>query len=472
MSDKKRQLLIVSNRLPLSLKKVDGKYESTLSSGGLVTALSGVSKSTNVRWFGWPGSNIESPEERKIANDALAENNAVGIFLDEALAHSHYNVFSNGIAWPILHYQSGVDFNEDAWKSYQKVNEIFADSVADSASDGDLIWIHDYHLLLLPAYLRERLEKQGKKCPIGFTLHTPFPAEDFWRALPVQRELLAGVLACDLIGFHTDEYKRNFIECCSRGLDVSVEGDVIVYQGHTARTGTFIVGVDPAKFMDGLQTPEVKDRIEELEDEYKRKTVILGVDRLDYTKGLVQKLQGYDYFLRQHPELKNKVTLIQVAIPSREDVKEYQELEKELSMLVGKINGEHSTPDGSPIIYLHHSVPFTDLTALYRIADVCLITSRRDGMNLVAAEYVACQKDRYGVLVLSELAGTAAFMSKGSITFNPSSAQQLADAIYKAATMTPEEKKRGYLQLEEFVTNNTRYAPPLAHPTRRIVVVY
>jgi trehalose 6-phosphate synthase len=249
----------------------------------------------------------------------------------------------DGIAWPILHYQSGVDFNEDAWKSYQKVNEIFADSVAESASDGDLIWIHDYHLLLLPAYLRDRLEKQGKKCPIGFTLHTPFPAEDFWRALPVQKELLAGVLACDLIGFHTDEYKRNFIECCSRGLDLSVEGDCIVYQGHTARTGTFVVGVDPAKFMDGLQTPEVKNRIEELEDEYKRKTVILGVDRLDYTKGLVQKLQGYDYFLRQHPEIKNKVTLIQVAIPSREDVKEYQELEKELSMLVGKINGEHCT---------------------------------------------------------------------------------------------------------------------------------
>ncbi|KAL4813755.1 hypothetical protein BDW67DRAFT_187346 [Aspergillus spinulosporus] len=428
MTDKKRQLLIVSNRLPLSLRKVDGKYESTLSSGGLVTALLGVSKSTDVRWFGWPGSNIESPEERKIANDALAENNAVGIFLDDALAHSHYNVFSNGIAWPILHYQSGVDFNEDAWKSYQKVNEIFADSVADV---------------------------QGKKCPIGFTLHTPFPAEDFWRALPVQKELLAGVLACDLIGFHTDEYKRNFIECCSRGLDVGVEGDSVVYQGHTARTGTFIVGVDPAKFMDGLQTPEVKSRIEELEDEYKRKTVILGVDRLDYTKGLVQKLQGYDYFLRQHPELKNKVTLIQVAIPSREDVKEYQELEKELSMLVGKINGEHSTPDGSPIIYLHHSVPFTDLTGLYRVADICLITSRRDGMNLVAAEYVACQKDRYGFLVLSELAGAAAFMSKGSITFNPSSAQQLADAVYKATTMSPEEKKKGHLQLEEFITNNT-----------------
>ncbi|KAL4785973.1 glycosyl transferase [Aspergillus varians] len=454
--DRKRRLIIVSNRLPLSLKKIDGSYQSSLSSGGLVTALSGISQSTNVRWFGWPGTNIEDPEERKVAAQALADKDAVGVFLDEELAHDHYNVFSNGIAWPILHYQSGVDFKEDAWKAYQRVNEIFADTVADSASSGDLIWVHDYHLLLLPEYLRDRLKKQGKKCAIGFTLHTPFPAQDFWRALPVQKDLLAGVMACDLIGFHTDEYRRNFAECCARGLDgVKVNGDEIEYHGHTAHTRTFIVGVDPNKFTEGLMDQEVKDRVEVLEDEYKRKIVILGVDRLDYTKGLVQKLQGYDYFLQQHPDLKSKVTLIQVAIPSREDVKEYQDLERELNMLVGKIIGEHSTPDGTPIVYLHHSVPFTDLTALYRIADICLITSQRDGMNLVAAEYVACQKDRYGVLVLSELAGAAAFMGEGSITFNPSSAQQMSDSIYKAATMSVEEKKKGYLQLEEFVTTNT-----------------
>lgn len=208
---------------------------------------------------------------------------------------------------------------------------------------GDLIWIHDYHLLLLPAYLRDRLKKQGKKCPIGFTLHTPFPAQDFWRALPVQKDLLAGVLACDLVGFHTDEYKRNFVECCSRGLDVKVDGDGIEYEGHKAHTGTFIVGVDPHKFEVGLLDKAVQKRVEELEDEYSRKIVILGVDRLDYTKGLIQKLQGYAYFLRNHPDLAPRMTLIQVAIPSREDVKEYQELERELSMLVGQINGEHCT---------------------------------------------------------------------------------------------------------------------------------
>ncbi|KAL2846333.1 glycosyl transferase [Aspergillus pseudodeflectus] len=461
MPDRERRLIIVSNRLPLCLKKTDrGHYESSLSSGGLVTALSGISSSTNVRWFGWPGTNIENDEERETAQKALGEQDAVGIFLDEELAQKHYNEFSNGIAWPILHYQSAVSFSEDAWRAYQTVNAIFADTIAASVEDGDLIWVHDYHLLLLPAYLRERLDAAGKKhCPIGFTLHTPFPAEDFWRALPVHKELLRGVLACDLVGFHTDEYKRNFVECCSRGLGAEVvddgEGNVISYEGRKVHTGTFIVGIDPQKFTNGLLDKEVQSRVEELEDMYRRKIVILGVDRLDYTKGLVQKLQGYEHFLSHHPDLKSNVVLIQVAIPSREDVKEYQDLSNEISQLVGKITGEHSTPEGSPIVYMHHSVPFADLTALYRIADICMITSRRDGMNLVAAEYVACQKDRHGVLVLSELAGAASFMGTGSITFNPSSTQQLSDAVYQAATMDKEEKRRRYEQLEEFVTTNT-----------------
>lgn len=236
-----------------------------------------------------------------------------------------------------------MDFNEEAWEAYQRVNEIFANTVADAVSSGDLVWVHDYHLLLFPLYLRERLKKQGKECPIGFTLHTPFPAEDFWRALPVQKQLLAGVLACNLVGFHTDEYKRNFVECCRRGLEVKANEDDIVYQGYKSHIGTFIVGIDPQKFENGLTDKNVQKRVRELEEEYQRKTVILGVDRLDYTKGLVQKLHGYGHFLQQHPDLKGKVTLIQIAIPSREDVKEYQNLKNELSTIVGKINGEHCT---------------------------------------------------------------------------------------------------------------------------------
>ncbi|KAB8077030.1 glycosyl transferase [Aspergillus leporis] len=455
-NQKKRGLIIVSNRLPLSVKKEDGSYKSTLSSGGLVTALSGLTKSTNFRWFGWPGKAIEDPEEQKKVSDALAENSAVGIFLDEQLAHGHYNMFSNSVLWPILHYQSGVTFNEDAWEAYQRVNEIFADTVADQAANGDLIWVHDYHLLLLPSLLRERLEKQGKNCSIGFTLHTPFPADDFWRALPVQKGLLKGLLASDVLGFHTDEYRRNFTESCARslGADTEKEGQ-IKYEGHEAYVGTFVVGIDPQKFNDSMEDPNVQKRIHELEKQYEGKTVIIGVDRLDYTKGLVQKLEGYAHFLNTYPELEGKVTLIQVAVPSREDVKEYQDLEKEISILVGKINGEHATPDGTPLIYMHRSVSFTELTALYSISDICLLTSRRDGMNLVASEYVACQEHKHGVLVLSELAGAAAFMSEGSIIFHPSSVQELSDAVHKALNMDEKEKKERYENLREFITTHT-----------------
>ncbi|KAL4911774.1 hypothetical protein BDW62DRAFT_215528 [Aspergillus aurantiobrunneus] len=404
-SEKKHELIIVSNRLPLCLKKVDGSYQSTLSSGGLVTALSGISNSVNVCWFGWPGGNIKDPEERKITADALTGNNAVGIFLDKKLMHDHYNEFSNGIIWPMLYYQSSVNFNEDSWKSCQRVNGIFANIVANTVSSSNLVWVHNYYLLLFPAYLRDRLKKQRKECLVGFTLYISFPAEDFWRALPVQKELLTGILACNLVGFHIDKYKQNFLEC------------------HRSYTGTFIVDIDLQKFENILRI-----RMCRRGSASWSRNISIGVDRLDYTKGLVQKLHGCEYFLQQHPDLKGKVTLIQIAIPSREDVKEYQDLEKELSTIVGKTNGEHSTPDWAPILDIHHSVPFTDLTALYRIADICLITSRCDGMNLVAAEYH---------------------------TFNLSSAQQLSDSVYKAATMSRKEKEKLHVELEQFITINT-----------------
>ncbi|KAE8355245.1 glycosyl transferase [Aspergillus coremiiformis] len=462
-NEKKRGLIIVSNRLPLSVEEDNGSYTSNFSSGGLVTALSGLTKSIDFRWFGWPGMAIKDPEKQKTVSDVLAEKGAVGIFLDEQLAHDHYNKISNSVLWPILHYQSGVIFNEDAWKAYQRVNEIFADTVASKATSGDLIWVHDYHLMLLPFLLRERLKKQGKNCPIGFTLHTPFPAEDFWRALPVQKDLLNGLLTCDVIGFHTDEYKRNFTEsCCSRGAD-STKEDQVHYEGHEICVGTFVVGIDPQKFNDSMQDPEVQKRIHELEEQYEGTTVIIGVDILDYTKGLVQKLEGYDHFLKSYPDLKGKVTLIQVAIPSRKEVKEYQDLEKEISTVVGKINGEHliATPDGTPLIYMHRSVSFTELTALYFISDICLLTSQRDGMNLVASEYVACQQNKHGVLVLSELTGAASFMSGGSVTFHPSSVQDLSDAVYKALTMNEKEKKERHENLREFITAHTRQVTAL-----------
>ncbi|PWY77802.1 alpha,alpha-trehalose-phosphate synthase subunit [Aspergillus eucalypticola CBS 122712] len=450
----KRNLIVVSNRLPLSLKKVDGGYESSLSSGGLVTSLSGLTKTTTFSWFGWPGIDVADEKEQGQIRQSLDEHNAVPIFLDNELANKHYNNFSNAILWPILHYQSGINFEDGPWEAYQRVNEIFADTIAEAAKPGSLIWVHDYHLMLLPRLLRDRLA--GKNCAIGFSLHTPFPAGDFWRGLPVQKELLRGLLASDVIGFHTDEYKRNFVLCAETLADAKVkESGTLEYEGHEVVAEKFIVGIDPQKFTDALQNEEVQNRIRELQRRYMGMKVIVGVDRLDYIKGLDQKLKGYDAFLDQYPELSNKVVLIQVAVPSREDVKEYQDLETELSTMAGRINGKHSTADGCPLIYMHRSVNFSELTALYSVADACLLTSTRDGMNLVSFEYVACQAQRHGVLLLSEFAGAASFMKEGCLTFHPANMSEMVDAIHQAVTMNDEERKSRYETLRHFIETNT-----------------
>ncbi|KAJ5813356.1 uncharacterized protein N7503_000106 [Penicillium pulvis] len=442
--DEQRRLIVVSNRLPVSVKRVDGGYQSSISSGGLVTALSGLN-STKFQWFGWPGIEVKDTADREQVSKSLDEHSACPIFLDSDLAHEHYNGFSNRILWPILHYQSGVTFDDGPWQAYRRVNELFADQIANAADSGNLIWIHDYHLMLLPGLLRSRLEQQGKSCAIGFSLHTPFPAGDFWRALPVRKQLIDGLLASDLIGFHTDEYKQNFIDTCSNLLGAHTEiPNQIQYKNRLVCIGKFIVGIDPQKFTDTLKTPEVVERIKTLEERYKGMTVIVGVDRLDHIKGLTQKLKGFDSFLDDHPELRNKVVLIQVAVPSREDVKEYQELETELT-----------TPDGTPLLYMHRSVPFNELAALYAIADACLLTSTRDGMNLVSFEYVACQEKRNGVLILSEFAGAASFMREGSICFHPANKTEMSEAIFKALNLDPAERKRKSEQLREFVHKYT-----------------
>ncbi|KAJ6070892.1 hypothetical protein N7467_012211 [Penicillium canescens] len=247
----------------------------------------------------------------------------------------------------------------------------------------------------------------------------------------------------------------NFAGACGSHLGAGVEGGNIHYNGRTIRFDKYVVGIDCRRFADTIDEPEVQTRIQELEAQYKDKTIIIGVDRMDYTKGLPEKMEGFRVFLDEHPELSEKVMLIHIAIPSREDAKKYQELEVEVSKLVGQITGKYATPQSTPLLYIHRSVSFAELTALYSVSDVCLLTSRRDGMNLVASEYVACQEARHGVLVLSEFTGAAAFMKHGSLLFNPSNADGLSNALYDAVTMEKKDRKKMYEELRSFVTTNT-----------------
>jgi trehalose 6-phosphate synthase len=451
--ERAHNLIFVSNRLPFTIRKDNG-IQQELSNGDLVTALAGLVKSSNIQWFGVPGVKVRDEEEKKRVGDKLKETNATAVFVEDTLAYEHYDVFSNSILWPILHYQFEVDFDENAWQSYQRVNEIFADTIAAEVKDGNLVWIHDYHLMLVPKMLRARLKQQGKDCKIGFTLHSPYPAQEFWKKMKVQRELVAGVLAGDVVGFHTDEYKRNFIKSCASVLGARTDvASHVAYDGRRTFVDTFTLGIDPQKFNDSMQDTRVLTRIDELDEIYEGVNVILGVDRLDHTKRLLQKLQGYEYLFKTYPELIGKVTLIQILLPSaREDGDDYEELETEINRLTVEIN---ESENWSPLVNLHHKITFIDLTSLMCVSKVCFMASRRGGMNLVASEYVACQENRHGVLVLSELSGAVSFTDAGSITFHPSKMNEIAEAIYTAIMMGEGEKEERYNYLRGYVTTHT-----------------
>ncbi len=317
-----------------------------------------------------------------------------------------------------------------------------------------MIWVHDYHLMLLPQMLREEIGDSKKNVKIGFFLHTPFPSSEIYRILPVREELLQGVLSCDLVGFHTYDYARHFLSSCARILGVSTTPNGVELKGKYVTVAAFPIGIDPEKFHEELKKSEVLQRIESLKKKFDGVKLIVGVDRLDYIKGVPQKLHALEVFLTEHPEWVGKVVLVQVAVPSREDVEEYQNLRAVVNELVGRINGKFGTIEFMPIHFLHQSVNFSELTALYAVSDVCLVSSTRDGMNLVSYEYIAAQKGRNGSLILSEFTGAAQSLN-GSLIVNPWNTEELADAIHQSVTMDEEQKKSNYGKLQKYVNKYT-----------------
>ncbi|TDZ36888.1 Alpha,alpha-trehalose-phosphate synthase [UDP-forming] 1 [Colletotrichum sidae] len=450
------RLLLLSNRLPITIKRSeDGSYSFSMSSGGLVTGLSGLSKTTSFQWYGWPGLEVPENEIAGMKERLKDEYNAHPVFIDDELADKHYNGFSNSILWPLFHYHPGeITFDESAWSAYLEVNRLFAKAVVQDVQDGDLIWVHDYHLMLLPQMLREEIGNSKKNVKIGFFLHTPFPSSEIYRILPVREALLTGVLDCDLIGFHTYDYARHFLSSCSRILGTPTTPNGVDYNGRFVTVGAFPIGIDPEKFVEGLKKPKVQERIEALKRKFNGVKLIVGVDRLDYIKGVPQKLHALEVFLTEHPEWIGKIVLVQVAVPSRQDVEEYQNLRAVVNELVGRINGKFGTIEFMPIHFLHQSVSFDELTALYAVSDVCLVSSTRDGMNLVSYEYIATQRERHGVMILSEFTGAAQSLN-GSLIVNPWNTEELANAIHDAVTMTPEQREINYRKLERYVFKYT-----------------
>lgn len=455
----KGRLIIVANRLPITVeRREDGSYKLKPSAGGLVSGLSGMMKSTEFQWYGWPGLDVPPEEMDEVRRRCKEEHKAIPVFMSEELSDLHYNGFSNSILWPLFHYHPGdITFDENEWDGYTEANRLFAQTIAADLQDNDLVWVQDYHLMLLPAMLREEIEAKEvrpKNVKLGFFLHTPFPSSEIYRILPVREQILEGVLHSDLIGFHTYDYARHFLSSCARILNLSTTPNGVTYQGKHVTVGAFPIGIDPDKFSQGLQESDVIKRIESLKRSFNGVKVIVGVDRLDYIKGVPQKLHALEVFLTEHPEWIGKVVLVQVAVPSRGEVEEYQNLRATVNELVGRINGKFGTIEFTPIHFLHKSVSFNELIALYAVSDVCCVSSTRDGMNLVSYEYIACQEQRHGVLILSEFAGAAQSLN-GSIVVNPWNTEDLANSICDSVTMSEEQKSINYAKLIKYVRKYT-----------------
>jgi len=429
-----RRLLFVSNRLPVTVRWAKNGLEYERSAGGLSNALSSFYKKYESIWFGWPGADIniaEEEEQKKIRKKLIREYRAYPVRLSSSDINMYYCGFSNKTIWPLFHYFAHLaEYNNEYWEAYKRVNRIFCDEISKRVAPDDTVWIHDYHLMLLP----EMLKKDFSDIKIGFFLHIPFPSFEIFRLLPWRKEVLSGLLGSDLIGFHTYDYVRHFLSSVRRLLGYDTALGQISAPGKIVKADVFPLGIEYRKFSKALRSSKVQKEIRRQSGTAAGKKIILSVDRLDYTKGIYQRLEAFEYFLNKYPGFKGRVTLIVVAVPSRINVDSYRKLKNEIDELIGRINGRHGTFDWMPVWYRFDSLPFHELAALYNMADVALVTPVRDGMNLIAKEFVASKADRRGVLVLSEMAGAAQELGEALIV-NPNNREEVAANIKKALEM-------------------------------------
>jgi len=443
-----KKIHIVSNRLPFSIKEDGEKVHLEASVGGLATGMKSIYKDYGGNWIGWTGVDCESVEKEKLdqIDQLFKQEKCSSVHLNEEEIHLFYEGFSNRTIWPLFHYFTQyADFDKEQWEVYQNVNQKFADAALDTLEDGDAIWVHDYQLMLVP----EMIKSKKPNVTVGFFLHIPFPSYEVFRILPWRNEIIKGMLGADLIGFHTYDYERHFFSCVRRLFGYEISFNQIHVEERIIIADSFPMGIDYEKFVKSAQEISLKPVVEksELHKELEKyfltlpdRKLILSIDRLDYTKGIPNRLKAFQRFLEKYPEFRQKVTLIMLAVPSRGQVDHYQMLKREVDELVGKINGEYGTINYTPIWYFYRSLPFNNLIELYSSCDIALITPVRDGMNLVAKEYVASRINNTGVLILSEMAGVAKEMGEALI-INPVDADDMADSIQQALTMPMEEQK-------------------------------
>ncbi len=445
------KIIIIANRLPVKIEREGNSFSVKRSEGGLATGLGSLETKAEKYWVGWPGIHVDDEDEKREITEKLHELNYHPVFLSVEQIENYYEGYSNSTIWPLCHYFfSFIQYRTEYWETYKEVNNLFCRETIPFIEANDVIWVQDYQLMLLPKLIRD----QKNDVNIGYFHHIPFPSYELFRVLPEREEVLEGLLGADLIGFHTHDYMRHFISAIYRVLDLNCNLDEISLKDRIVHVDAFPMGINYEQYHDAPLLPEVKKKSEILREGLGTQDIILSVDRLDYSKGILHRLQGFSRFLENHPEYHEKVSLAMIVVPSRDAVGRYADLKTEIDQSIGQINGLYSTLGWTPIHYFYQSFAFEDLIALYDIADIALVTPVRDGMNLVAKEYLATKRDRPGILILSEMAGAAIELSD-SIIINPNDTQEIEDALVQALTMPDKEKRERLNRMQKRISTQT-----------------
>ena len=430
------RILIVSNRLPVRISKEDTDLYYLPSEGGVATGLSAIHRESDNLWIGWPGHEPAKRSEKTAIESSLRKENMVPVFLSRQLVRDYYEGFSNETIWPLFHYFSQyANFDEHLFTAYVRANRRYCSIVLAEAKEDDVIWIHDYHLMLLPRMIREKLPGVS----IGFFMHTPFPSYEVFRTLPWRKEVLTGMLGADVVGFHTYDDMRHFLSSVRRLAGIPTMRGSIETGHRIVEVDAFPMGIDYQKYAMSAASPKALDAEIHLRASLGHQKLILSIDRLDYSKGIPQRLLSFERFLEKYPEFQEKVSLLLIVVPSRDTVDRYRKLKEEVDLLAGRINGAMGRLSWTPVHYFYRSFPLESLSAFYRMSDVALVTPIRDGMNLICKEYIASKLDKTGVLILSEMAGASKELSD-AILINPNDINSIVAAIHRALSMREDEQ--------------------------------
>ena len=441
------RLIIVSNRLPVTLEndRPDAPFKRSI--GGLVTGIGayldnvskGLTPFDEYLWVGWPGAEVRPAEQGPFSDHCIKDHHCCPVFLEEEMVRQYYFEFCNRTIWPMFHYfPQYVSHDPDSWEFYRRANRLFYLTLKKHLHKDDVVWIHDYQLMLLPQMIREDFAEVS----ISFFLHIPFPAFDMLRHLSrhICAAMLEGLLGADLIGFHTQAYVQDFLQCLHKVLNISSGPREIVRGDRLVRTGAFPMGIDYNAIQEVADSGKCAVLKQKIVHEFAGCKLILSIDRLDYTKGIANRLIAFDRFLSRFPEWREKIVLMLLVAPSRREIGAYQEIKRSIDELVGNINGTYSRHDWTPVIYQYKQFDLTELCALYGASDIALVTPLRDGMNLIAKEFIAAHTDHKGMLILSEMAGAFDEL-KEAIAVNPFNIDEIVDALKEGLHM-PEEERR------------------------------